>query len=118
MKYTDKNTIKNNYAWGSRVNDELSSSFDKKYRKELKNKLLKFSYKVSDKIWWKSLSLDDQESVYRDFYSALYSNNKLFVAKNTNYYKDWEVERIKILMSRYLPQLEIKRDLTIDEIIK
>lgn len=115
-KYTDRNTLRNNYKWDIKPKPDFWEAYDRKIKKELKKKIKAFSEKISDKIWWLSISEEDQKNVYQEFESSL--NIRRTYVRYDNNYKEWETDLLNNLMKKYKPILEIKRDLIIDDIIK
>lgn len=117
-KYIDKGTLRNNYKWDIKPKSDFWEAYDRKIKKELKKKIKIFSEKISDKIWWLSISEEDQKNVYQEFESSLKIRRTYVISNNDNNYKEWESGLLVSLMKKYRPILEIKRDLIIDDIIK
>jgi hypothetical protein len=113
MKYFDKNTIRNKIKWQSKPEPDFYESWKKNQDKIIKKGLLKFSNKVTDKIWWASLT----EKEKRDVYSSYQGH----IARLVHYPKDfnsWFDGIVRSLKDRYPGNTQIKRDLKISQILK
>ena len=117
-KYTDRSTVRNNYKWDMKPKPDFWESYERKIQRELKKKIKILSDKISDKIWWLSLSENDQKSVYDDFEMNLKWRRSYIKSANDDRYSQWENDLLEKLMKKYKSILEVKRDLVINEIIK
>ena len=119
-KYRDHGTVINNTKWGKKPHDDFGESFDRKRKRAIKKKVTLFSQRISNKLWWKSLTEDDQRMVYEDFESRL-SNRRQYISskiENSDEYLNWENLTIESLMNKYKPQVDVRRNFVIDDIMR
>jgi hypothetical protein len=64
MKYKDKSTLHHHNKWDRKRNerDSFWNWDSRKSNRDMKRELLRFSWKIEDKIWWNSLSFQEQKS--------------------------------------------------------
>lgn len=69
MKYKDKNTIYHHHKWDEKSNQrETFWDWDsRKADRDMKRELVRFSWRIKDKIWWNSLSFSEQKSCLYEF---------------------------------------------------
>jgi hypothetical protein len=124
MKILDKHTIRNNGKWKEKdTSVTFNQSWDlynKRERKKLKSKIKEFSYFVEDKIWWNSLTDNNKENVYSEhnylLEMAKYMSLKSKEDLNNDWYREWLYGEIPKLKEKYLPQVDVKRNIIIEEL--
>ena len=99
MKYKDKSTTEINKNWEYR-NENKSSRWDSHSRtgkRQLERLFVSFSYKVSDRLWWDSLSFNDKLSVYRKSTEDGFNESKMksIYKGDVSKYRD---SKIKLLL--------------------
>lgn len=129
MRYFDKQTVKTNSNWQNKQ-FENRSKIDIKAKNRFKKAVREFGYKISDKLWWNSLSSGEQSCVYNEYmdwnnwysYSppSGYGYNILvgsaLAEKLASITEEDHNERIEFLMSKYSNPSK-RRDLVIREIL-
>ena len=121
MKYFDRNTVKNNNKWQNREELTPSQSYWDKQEKEFKKGLKDFSYRiVTDKIWWNSLDIRDKRSAYRQYLSDVkevieYNTMKISNPIEINLWIPIEIEKLKL---KFIPDVEVRRQIVLQEILK
>lgn len=130
MKYFDKQTVKTNLNWQNKQ-FENRSNIDIKAKNRFKKAVREFGYKISDKLWWNSLSTGEQSNVYNEYMDW----NTWYSYSPTNGYGGYNIlvgsalaeklaeisekehnERIEFLMNKYSNPSK-RRDLVIAEIL-
>lgn len=103
MKYKDKHSLN----WASKQGNEVECS-DRAIRRKNKKEIDKFSLKIKDIFWWKSLSYSDQYSIWRSyqFKSGYHSS--------ISWFSSWIEEK----KDEYPGHIQVKRDLVINDILK
>lgn len=120
MKYKDRNTIRNNNKWQNRPFDDVKS-MERERKKRIKKNLLMFSYRVSDKIWWASLSDNDKINVLNEYIHQCLDIWGYGYVVNFNDFekipKSKHNEVMNFLYKKYIPIVSKKRDLVLREVL-
>ncbi len=124
MKYFDRNTVKTTSNWQVKQSDRDFRKSNIQSKNRFKKEVQKFSYKVSDKLWWNSLNFDEQSNVYREYmgWNTWYSypTNSIFIIESKSISAQISEEdhnnRMEVLMNKYNNPIK-RRDLVIKEIL-
>lgn len=131
MKYFDRNTVKTISNWQNKQSANDFRKIDAKVKNRLKKAVSEFSYKISDKLWWNSLSFGEQSSVYSEYmgWNTWYSSygsgygyghdilvGTALAEKLAEISEQDHNERMEVLMAKYNNPSK-RRDLVIREIL-